>query len=890
MRRRAWRWAISMMAFLMIVFGTLTPAWADGPGSPNSKIIDGPEFLGEPLTQTLLLNTALGTEDGHNMLYTTMSGKPDAKFIVYNLDTHTAERTFELPGVKNSWSHKIDSKGNVYMLPHGYVRVYQYSPVTKQIKQSGLVPGETATYGLNIDENDNVYFGTFPSAKVIKYNPVTDEMTDFGTIFPGQKYVMSMVYHEGFLYAGGQDQNSMFVKINVETGEKTPIPNPNASELPELPAGFTPISYYMMSKVDHLVFAQIKASNGMYYMCVYDLNQGKWVKAFYRSFGHYVSPKLDGKVYLLGGLPSDGTTNALYSVDLTTFETEDTGIRYYGNYTGGGWVELQNRPDLPGKSLVTVQQGKVLAFNLAAQKAEFLQESNFPANGIHIQDLEAGPGNKLIMGGYMLDKGIIYDTETESKQEFATTQTETIKRIGNKIYLGLYTQAVLSQLDLEQPIGPANPKQLTSFGTELQDRIFDIEDADGKIVMGTFPRAGFLGGGLAIYDPATGESQLYKNVIPDQSVEGLAYKDGKVYGATSIYGGANPTQTEAKVFIFDMASRQVVKEVAPKMAGVDVPLTFIGDIEFGPDGNLWGISSGVVFALDPVTLETVKAIVVDRVSSTKTLPTVAHLIFGEDGMLYTNVNGYFTIINPFTLEYDKTSITMTYHTIASDGNIYFTGYSSDTHKLYRMKVSDLTEKSTLTAPVSTVSAETEFKVSYGVSDVSRAVYGQDINLEYDPGVIELVSARSLIEGVAIVETVKEPAGKLRLIVASQGPQHVVTGNAQVIELTFRAKDVLQTASSVISITSALLSDEQTNEVQAKASSVTITVTADGAGGRNPDINQDGKVSIGDLAFVAANYGKDRSSPDWAQVKKADINGDGRIDILDLAAVAKKILE
>ncbi|RAV21323.1 DUF4838 domain-containing protein [Paenibacillus contaminans] len=200
------------------------------------------------------------------------------------------------------------------------------------------------------------------------------------------------------------------------------------------------------------------------------------------------------------------------------------------------------------------------------------------------------------------------------------------------------------------------------------------------------------------------------------------------------------------------------------------------------------------------------------------------------------------------------------------------------------------DKSILTANVTSIPAGAEFKVNYGLSDVSRAVYAQDINFDYDPNVMELVSARPLIEGVAIVETVKEPAGKLRLIVASQGPEYAVTGNAQVIEVTFRAKNILQTASGVISITSVSLGDAQGNEFQTALSSVTVEVTAGSTGGNHPDINQDGKVSIGDLSFVAAHYGKDSSSPNWEQVKKADINGDGKIDILDLAAVAKKIVE
>jgi Ca2+-binding EF-hand superfamily protein len=55
-----------------------------------------------------------------------------------------------------------------------------------------------------------------------------------------------------------------------------------------------------------------------------------------------------------------------------------------------------------------------------------------------------------------------------------------------------------------------------------------------------------------------------------------------------------------------------------------------------------------------------------------------------------------------------------------------------------------------------------------------------------------------------------------------------------------------------------------------------------------DINRDNKVTVGDLAIMAANYGKTAASPDWEQVKRADLNGDGKIDIEDLAALAQKV--
>ncbi|MEC0229497.1 discoidin domain-containing protein [Paenibacillus alba] len=57
-----------------------------------------------------------------------------------------------------------------------------------------------------------------------------------------------------------------------------------------------------------------------------------------------------------------------------------------------------------------------------------------------------------------------------------------------------------------------------------------------------------------------------------------------------------------------------------------------------------------------------------------------------------------------------------------------------------------------------------------------------------------------------------------------------------------------------------------------------------------DANGDGKFTIGDLAIVAAAYGKTSSDPAWAQYKKADVNNDDKVDLFDLAAVAQKILQ
>ncbi|MBP1965362.1 polysaccharide lyase family 8 super-sandwich domain-containing protein [Paenibacillus aceris] len=190
---------------------------------------------------------------------------------------------------------------------------------------------------------------------------------------------------------------------------------------------------------------------------------------------------------------------------------------------------------------------------------------------------------------------------------------------------------------------------------------------------------------------------------------------------------------------------------------------------------------------------------------------------------------------------------------------------------------------------SSVAAGAQFKVTFGLKNVIQAALAEDVTIEYDANSMQFESAKSVLDGVSILETSTQSPGKLRLIIVSQGNAHGVTGNKQIVELSFKAKDVLQSTTGHVAVSSAVLGDAQGGEAHAELSSLSIQIVAP-IPGIPGDLNNDMKVTIGDLAIVAVHYGKDASSPDWQQVKKADVNGDNKIDISDLAAVAAIILQ
>ncbi|BFT71081.1 LamG-like jellyroll fold domain-containing protein [Paenibacillus sp. P36] len=190
---------------------------------------------------------------------------------------------------------------------------------------------------------------------------------------------------------------------------------------------------------------------------------------------------------------------------------------------------------------------------------------------------------------------------------------------------------------------------------------------------------------------------------------------------------------------------------------------------------------------------------------------------------------------------------------------------------------------------SSVQGGQPLEVAYGVNNVAQQAYAEDITLTYDPNVMEFVSVEPVYPNLSIVRKTNDGTGKIRLITASQGAGHAVTGNAQLLKLTFNSKVTSTAITTFIEVTDTTLGNELGNEFKALNSSLSVQVTPIPAGTPG-DLNNDGKVSIGDLGMMAANYGKNTSSPDWASIKHLDFNNDGEIEISDLAFIASKMVE
>jgi hypothetical protein len=306
---------------------------------------------------------------------------------------------------------------------------------------------------------------------------------------------------------------------------------------------------------------------------------------------------------------------------------------------------------------------------------------------VDIQSIEKGPDGKIYIGGYQFG-GSVFDPETQTIIHNASRldQPEGIGFLNGKVYFGTYGSARVFSYDPTKDFNysataDGNPGLLYDIGND-QDRPFAITSGDDKLFVGTIPDYGMLGGALTIYDEKAGTWSEHRNIIQDQSITGLTYKDGKIYGGTSIAGGigANSAAEQAKLFVWDVATGTLEKEVTVDIPGLSSTYAgntrstpvMIGSLSFGKDGLLWGAVDGALVAFDPATLGVVKYKVLasmdyDHDSAWRPF----YIRWGADGLLYTTIGRKVTAFNTETMGYDTLTGYAGLATLGNDGNLYY---------------------------------------------------------------------------------------------------------------------------------------------------------------------------------------------------------------------------
>lgn len=250
---------------------------------------------------------------------------------------------------------------------------------------------------------------------------------------------------------------------------------------------------------------------------------------------------------------------------------------------------------------------------------EDIMKPEYGTNGAGLRLNTKGEGdnaNTIYLGAFNTPGCAAYDTATGVFTNYRTEgQTDSQVWYNGKLYAGNYSMCVVYEIDMENPDN--NTAVISNMIGYEQKRIHTLAAGDGYVFAGTIPTTYLHGGGIGIYNTVTGEEDFVRfketsvkgeKVIPneelwDQSVKGLVYSNGLLYGCTSRIGGTGSEYSEgtsAQIFVYDYKNGKILStldlrdyiDVLP-----DAPIDFIGGISADPvvEGRFWGLVSDVLF-------------------------------------------------------------------------------------------------------------------------------------------------------------------------------------------------------------------------------------------------------------------------------------------------------
>ena len=501
-------------------------------------------------------------------------------------------------------------------------------------------------------------------------------------------------------------------------------------------------------------------------------------------------------------------------------------------------------------------------------------------------------------------------------------------------YYGTYVGAVMYRFDPTKPVLlNQNPEMVYDIKNE-QDRPFAITSGNNKVFVGTVPDYGVLGGTLAIYDEATDTWSQYNNVVEDQSIIGLAYKDGLLYGSTTVWGGlgSEPTAKQAKIFIWDVDKNIKVDEFTLDIPGIDEVPRMIGEIAFGPDGLLWGIVDGTIFAINVDTKEIVKSKLIYPSLYNTSKWKAYDLRWSPDGMIYTTLSRKILVIDPETLQYKVIeSGFVNDMTLGMDGSIYYAPEAGTTIARIAVPETDATLsaiyldevllKDFSPGKLTYYVAVEEVKTVKATTTQSKAIATVIQEGSFtQPTVIQVVGSDGKSKLEYTIHWEKAQGSKLFI---STSPTMSVGSELQVALKVEDAAD-LYSIEAIIHYdpTTLQIQDIQPSEVFKNGNEVFLKYTDEPMGTIHMIVSQlgehtvNGNIEIANVVFKASDkegntkltldkssltaridadetgtiypLEEDQELTSMILEEYEDVNKDGKIDILDFITVAKKI--
>lgn len=491
------------------------------------------------------------------------------------------------------------------------------------------VKGEYGARSVAVGADGNLYLGTLPGAHLVKLDTRTQTLVDLGRPSPTEQYVWDLAFGpDGKLY-GGTQPSAKLVRYDPATGKLEDLGRMDDEG---------EYAHYVAASRDGFVYAGIGTKRMG--VVAYEIATGKRRQLLPEAL------RTTGQAAVYQG--ADGGVYA--SAGARTFRLEGGAAKPLDGAAPARLAKNRTRDGRP----VTLDRGVVTVGAVAGGKPA-PRPFAYAGREVPILTLGLGPDGR-IYGSTILPARLLRVDEGrgtfDELGELGGGQVYRFLAHGGRALMAAYgCEAPLLSFDPgapAQPAGPArNPALVHYAGEDLGWRpLALVAGADGAAWVGAQAGYGKLAGALCRWDVATGAVEEHLGVVPDQGITALAAWRSLVVGGTTTIGGggSKPTQSAARVFLWDPAKKAVTFSVAPvagaaavenlvvapgglvygvaghKLFVVDLEKravvlvrelpfpggTVYGSLSLGPDGRLWGLAGhprAGVFAIDPATNE-----------------------------------------------------------------------------------------------------------------------------------------------------------------------------------------------------------------------------------------------------------------------------------------------
>ncbi len=644
--------------------------------------------VADPGPVTLLEGCYYGTTmqiDGSDYLFEPVEG---GMLLAFDLDHWERRYEEELPFLTTR-GIAADDSGNLWLCGDNST-LYRFDPKTRigeQIKSFATVDAG-ATSGFDMVYADGcLYFGAYPNGSVVKYDIEADTYTRLYT--NGGSYANGLVYKDGYLYATIYDirdsANESWKVIRIDLANTENVVEVDISD--KMSAG--QLLYDAALAGDLLL---VSGGLSQQKMIAIDITTMEQVDlGLTGGISYCITEEVDGKVYFVLNNGPKGTGLYAFDVQERTLSSRLINTTRQLHCSGRSIVQVDDE-NYPGNNIAVyaTATGEPMLYNLTKRRIKSGTEliENY-GTATYIRTITNDPDSDLYIGGFNTENCAIYNTTTATVTKFETEgQTDALCWYDGELYAGNYPDGAIVRVDLENS---ANNETLLKLNDAVYDqaRIHTLTAGEGKIFAGTTPDKGLYGGCLAWVDLATGESYVHKNVVQDQTVNCIVYRDGLIYGTTSIYGGTGttkPADLSAKLFVYDVAAKQVLGtfDLREYISGLSGNIEYISGIAADPngDGRFWGLVCETLFSF-AYNKDTNELTVTEELSYSKTSYATGGgrtwfpkpFCFDGEGNLYLafGEKGGMRRINTENTA-DNTRLMLPeplYYALGADGNLYY---------------------------------------------------------------------------------------------------------------------------------------------------------------------------------------------------------------------------